>query len=369
MRLTKHDLGNDVNGFLQGVTESSKVVEMAQRRPTQADVARAAGVSVATVSYVASGRRDRKNPATPEIVERVRAAMRELDYTPARAGRVLARNRTGLIAVVAGGMSNPWTYRVIGELEQVAADHDLSVVILRHQPTAGSSERIEGHLLEGLADAAVVIGGSVLDPRLLHRIGRRIPLLAMSDNIRPRGFDVMVQHEEAASRLAGEHLLRLGVRRPAFLLHGHTPGERQPRLEGFVSAFVDHGYDRDSILIAEDDDRVFAGFLDARHVATGLLEQPKRRRPDAIMTHSDRAAISVVWAATQLGISIPDELRVIGAGNIPEGAALSPALTTVGSEIDAFRPLFERLISRIDRPELRTRTLSVPWELIIRESA
>ncbi|HEY9290024.1 MAG TPA: LacI family DNA-binding transcriptional regulator, partial [Microlunatus sp.] len=275
----------------------------------------------------------------------------------------------GLIAVVAGGPFNPWAYRVIGELEQVAAHHQLGVVIQHHRPSTGSGERIESHLTEGLADAAVVIAASSLGTARLHRIGRRIPLLAMSDEIRPRGFDVMVQHEEAASRLAAEHLIKLGVRRPAFLLHGHSPSRRQPRLEGFVSAFVDHGLDRDSIMIAEDDDQLFAGFLDARHVATRLLDRSRRKRPDAIMAHSDRAAISVIWAATQLGISIPDELKVIGAGNIPEGAALSPALTTVGSEISAFRPLFERLITRIDQPELRTRTLPVPWELIIRQSA
>jgi DNA-binding LacI/PurR family transcriptional regulator len=342
---------------------------MRARRATQADVAREAGVSVATVSYVASGRRDRKNPATPEITRRVLAAMAKLDYTPARAGRVLARNRTGLIAVATYTPFNPWALGVINQLEEVAAGHGLGVIIQHYGHTTSAADRIESHLLEGIADAALVLGGGFESARM-QRIGRHIPVLAMSESYRPRGFDVLVQRESAAARLAGEHLISLGVRRPAFLLHGHTAGHRShPRMEGFISAFTAHGLPRSAITVAEDRDDTFAGFLDARHVATGLLDQPKRRRPDAIMAHSDRAAISVIWAATQLGISIPDELKVIGAGNIAEGTAIRPTLTTVGNEMEEFRPALERLILRIDDAAIKTKTLTVPWRLIRRETA
>jgi len=341
---------------------------MRPRRTTQADVAKEAGVSVATVSYVASGRRDRKNAATPEISRRVLAAMEKLDYTPARAGRVLARSRTGLVAVVTHAPFNPWALGVINVLEEVAAEHELAVIIQHYGQSAGAADRVEQHLLEGIADAALVLGAGFKPPRL-HRVGRRIPVLAMNETYRPRGFDVMVQHEAAAARIAGEHLIRLGVRRPAFLLHGHAPGGRQARLDGFRSAFTDHGFAPDAVTVAEDTDQNFAGFLDARHIATELLDLPPRKRPDAIMAHSDRAAISTIWAATQLGISIPDELKVIGAGNIAEGSALRPALTTIGNEMDEFRPVLERLIARIDDPNTRTRTLTVPWRLISRETA
>jgi LacI family transcriptional regulator len=337
------------------------------RRATQADVARVAGVSVATVSYVASGRRNRKNAATPEITQRVLDAMRELDYTPARAGRVLASSRTGLVAVAAYTPFNPWALELITQIEEVAAEYGLGVVIQRYGHTDHAADRIEANLLEGLADAAVVLGAPSFSPGRLYRIGRRLPLLAIHDAYRPRGYDVMVQHEAAAVRSAAEHLINLGVRRPAFI---DGPGDdRHPRRDAFLSAFADHGYRHGAVTVVHDHEDAFTGFLDARHLAVELLQQPVRRRPDAIMANSDRAAIATVWAATQLGISIPEELKVIGSGNIPESGGLTPALTTVGTDAEEYRPVLERLIARIDDPGMPTRTLVVPWKLILRETA
>lgn len=334
-------------------------------RATQADVARAAGVSVATVSYVASGRRNRKTAATPEITARVLKAMRELDYTPARAGRVLARNRTGLVAVAAYTPLNPWELGLITQIEEVAADHGLGVIIQRHGHTDHAADRIEAHLLEGIADAAVIIGRPFGSTRL-QRIGRRIPLLAVHESYRPRGFDVLVQRHTIAVSQAAEYLIKLGVRRPAFL---GGPTGSSPRRDAFVATFEAHGYPRDEITIADEDEDAFTGFLDSRHLANELLTLPRSRRPDAIMTHSDRAAISTIWAAMQLGIAIPAELKVIGSGNISEGADLRPRLTTIGTPAEQFRPVLERLIARIDDHDIKTRTIEVPWRLILRETA
>ncbi len=341
---------------------------MRQRRSTQADVARAAGVSVATVSYVASGRRDRKNAATPEITRRVLEVMRDLDYTPGRAGRVLARNRTDLVAVAAYTPFNPWALGLITQVEEVAAAHGLGVVIQRYGHTDHAVDRVEAQLADGIADAAVVLGAQGFEPTRLRRIAARIPLLAVGDWYRPRGYDVMRQQEADALRAAARHLVALGVRRPAFLA-APTGGSALVRRDAFVSVFREHGYPEESITVAEHQEDAFSGFLDARHLAAELLERPRRTRPDAIMANSDRAAISTIWAAMQLGVAIPEQLKVIGAGNIPEGAALTPALTTVGAEVDEYRPVLERLLARIDDPAMPTRTLLVPWRLIVRDTA
>lgn len=136
-----------------------------------------------------------------------------------------------------------------------------------------------------------------------------------------------------------------------------------------MSTFVEHGYPADAVTVVHDHEDAFTGFLDARHLAVELLERSARRRPDAIMANSDRAAIATVWAATQLGIAIPDQLKVIGSGNIPEAGGLTPALTTVGTDSAEYRPVIERLIARIEDPQTPTRTLVVPWQLILRETA
>ena len=340
------------------------------RRPdrpsTQADVARLAGVSVATVSYVANGgRRDRKSAATPEVTARVLAAMRELDYRPDRAGRMLARNRTDLVAVVAYTPFNPWMLNLINEVEEVAAERGLDVVILRYGHTPKAVDRVERQLLEGLADAAVVLGSPDWSAARAHRIARRIPVLITGDRYRPRGFDVMAQHHTEAVRQAAEHLIERGVHRPAYF--GGPVNDNTDRVDAFVSTFRAHGYPEDAIVVARRDDDT-SGFFEFRDQAMELLDRPRRRRPDGILASADRAAISALWAAMQLGIAVPDQLKIIGSGNIPDGTEIKPALTTIGADSAAYRPMLHRLLDRIDDPGATTGTLVVPWRLIVRET-
>ncbi|MFC7624451.1 LacI family DNA-binding transcriptional regulator [Microlunatus sp. GCM10028923] len=344
---------------------------MAQQRngrpSTQADVARLAGVSVATVSYVANGRRPgRKNAATPEIAARVQEAMRQLDYRPRRAGRVLARNRTDLVAMVAFSPFNPWATDLITEVEETAADRGLGMIILPYGHTEKAIDRVESLLTDGIADAAVILGSKEFTTARAQRIGSRVPTLITGESYRPRRFDVMVQHEAAAVRVAAEHLIRSGIRRPAYL--GVLLGEMHHRTKAFVETFREHGYPDSAITIVGRPEGL-SRFLDSRQEAVELLDQPPKRRPDAIMAHSDRAAISAVWAAMQLGIAVPDELKIIGIGNILEGTEITPALTTIGTETDAYRPMLNRLLDRIENPETPTRTIAVPWRLIIRGTA
>ncbi|WP_161606401.1 LacI family DNA-binding transcriptional regulator [Microlunatus speluncae] len=376
MRITKPDQPYDVNWStgvisvtitVDAATGGTPLTQQRTSRPsTQADVARLAGVSVATVSYVANGRRpDRKIAATPEVAERVREAMRQLDYSPRRAGRVLARNRTDLVAVVASTF-NPWSLDLITEIEEAAAERGLGLIILRYGHTGEAIDRVESLLVDGLADAALILGSSGFSAARAHRIGSRIPTLITGEWYRPRRFDVMVQHEAEAVRTAAEYLIRHKVRRPAFL--AEPVDQSRHRSVAFATTFRQHGFPDSAITIA-DQPPGLSGFLESRSRATELLDQPRSRRPDAILAHSDRAAISAAWAAMQLGIRVPDELKIIGIGNIVEGTEINPALTTIGTDTSAYRPMLHRLFDRIDTPDQPTRTIAVPWRLIIRGTA
>jgi DNA-binding LacI/PurR family transcriptional regulator len=255
---------------------------------------------------------------------------------------------------------------LITEIEEAAAERGLGMIMLRYGHTEKAIDRVESLLIDGLADAAVIIGSSEFSTARAHRIGSRIPALITGEWYRPRRFDVMVQHEAAAVRAAAEFLVRRGVRRPAFLA---VPVDQPShRADAFTAVFREHRYPASAITVA-DRPTDLTGFLDASGQATELLDQPARRRPDAILAHSDRAAISAVWAAMQLGITVPDQLKIIGIGNISEGTEITPALTTIGTDTSAYRPMIDRLIDRIDTPDLPARTISVPWRLIIRETA
>ena len=111
------------------VSHSVKMPPGPKRRPTQADVARRAGVSTATVSHVVSGRSDRKGGGNVETRQRVEQAMEELGYRPNWAGRALRRQRTGLVGALVSAPSNPWRESLVALAQTELARHDLDLVV------------------------------------------------------------------------------------------------------------------------------------------------------------------------------------------------------------------------------------------------
>ena len=92
-------------------------------------------------------------------------------------------------------------------------------------------------------------------------------------------------------------------------------------------------------------------------------------RPTAVFSASDRAAVQAIWAARELGLSVPRDVAVAGVGNTDEGAAIRPALTSVGIPALDFTVGIDRLFDRITADRVRRgKELHLPWELIVRES-
>ncbi|MGI8769129.1 MAG: LacI family DNA-binding transcriptional regulator [Propionibacteriaceae bacterium] len=296
--------------------------------------------------------------------------MDELEYRPQRAGRVLQSRRTGLIALAGYAPLNPWALDVITQVEEVADLHGMGVVILRYGTDGRSVDRAEELLRDGIADASVILFTQAFGSARLKRIGDlRLPTLAFGASAPHRFVDVLTQHEGAAVGEAVRHLVSIGCRRPAFISLPHAQRARDPRLTAFVRAATAAGIPTSQITTMRCPDDGYTSGLGAFPSATKLLSRPERTRPDAIMAGSDRGAITAMWAVIQLGLWIPDDVKIIGAGNIDEGLQVSPQLTTIGCEDVDYRPAIERLVSRILAPSLAPTSISMPWELIRRGTA
>lgn len=337
------------------------------RQPTQRDVAARAGVSVATVSYVVNGRRDRVNAAAPEVTDRVKQAMTELGYRPQRAGRVLQSRRTRLIAVAAYTPLNPWSMTAITQIEEVADRHGLGVVIVRYGAEGNATERAEDLLRDGIADAAVVLYVGAFGTARARRLGTfGLPTLVFGMHRPAPGVDVLVQHEEAAIADAARYLVETGSERLAFISRAERPDGADLRGKAFHKGARAAGLPEDQVRTVRSPADGYAPDVRVLHRAIELFRLPRTERPDAIMVPSDRGAINVMWAAIQEGLKIPRDIRIIGNGNIDECVQVSPHLTTVGCLDVDYRPAVERLVRRIDESEHRSKTIVVPWELIVR---
>ncbi|MGH8792008.1 MAG: LacI family DNA-binding transcriptional regulator, partial [Stackebrandtia sp.] len=324
-----------------------------------------ADVSVATVSYVLNGRSDRRvGEATRQ---RVLEAAAQLSYAPNHAARSLKQRRTERICLVVGSIGVPIYDKLTEDLHAVADETGYGVLTMVVNSGDRARKAIDS-LHQGIADAALIATTPQLFAELsLDTLARSgFPLMVVGNHCEPDGFDVMRAPETAACAQALDHLVAGGKRRIAFIGHrgDFESGARSERLDSYRSAVRRHGLPGDPDLAVDGADGRVSGY----RAAERLLKLPQP--PDAVFVASDRAAISAIWAARDAGLRVPQDVAVVGAGNIPEGQISNPPLTTVGLNSPDYTPaarlLFERLRSQDSPPG---RTLTAPWTFIRRGSA
>lgn len=332
--------------------------------PTARDVAKQAGVSLATVSYVLNGRRNGKDRISDATRQRIIEAGAKLGYVPNQTARSLRRQRTERVCLVLGSLGVPYDDYLAHELHRVADEHGYSVMI-----AVGGSEKRERHIFEQLqqrfADGAVFTA-------LTHLTGDDLTLLAeknlaivvASNRILGVGFDIIRTTEQQGCYQAVEYLLRKGHRRMAFLGHSGSETSRRERMNSYRRALKTQRVLADEQMILSGENTREHAY---RNTETLLNLNP---RPTAIFAASDLAAISAIWAIRDAGLRVPEDIAVIGVGNIPEGEVVRPALTTVGPKTLDFSIYSHLLFSRLlgDAPA-EGRVIEQAWELIVRGSA
>jgi DNA-binding LacI/PurR family transcriptional regulator len=333
-------------------------------RPTLREVAAAAGVSVATCSYVLSGRSDRMRQLPQETQDKVREAARRLGYAGNTAARVLRRQRTELIALVYAPPVGPWLDRLTMQCEDVAAAHGYSVIGLpiRHPARAEHSLRVitQGHV-DGVIFAPGLADGLDLGP--LARSTRA--MVAFSEHLEPGPVDVVRNHIRAAVGEAVTHLLDAGHHRIGYLAHKELTAASRSRdlYLGYRDAHERAGVPVDPALARTGATSRGEALVGAR----GLLDAADP--PTALISESDRGALAALQVARERDLTVPGDFAVIGVGNTQEAVVSFPALTSVGMAQFDFTEIVENLFARIDETDRPPRVLDLPWVLERRASA
>jgi DNA-binding LacI/PurR family transcriptional regulator len=305
-----------------------------------AEVARAAGVSVMTVSY-AYGRPER---VSPQARVRVREAAERLGYPgPHPAARSLRRGRAGSVGVVLGehlayAFEDPQAARFLAGVAGVCADHGLGLMLLPITGAAGDIDRVA----EAAVDGFVVWTTADDDPVVDAVAATGLPAVVHGG---PRRDDlpfVAIDNRSAAEAVAAEAFA--GARRPAVvsfptdrtrtpaLRWGPEPGAAtfrvtRERLIGMRRAWEERGGDWSQVRVAVCARNSAA---EARDVATGLLAGSAA--PDAVAAMSDELALGVLRAAADLGRRVPDDVAVSGWDDT--GHAAAAGLTTVAQSLE-----------------------------------
>ncbi|WP_369165721.1 LacI family DNA-binding transcriptional regulator [Streptomyces sp. AFD10] len=287
-------------------------------RPTSRDVARAAGVSQATVSLVLGGKwPGRVSEAT---AGRVRDAASDLGYRPNLAARSLRLGRTRTALLVVPALTNEFFARVYAGAAALAAEHDFGVVLYpspdgagpARDPFASARAALDGVIASSMAAGAL---------EALH--GADLPLVMLDSDPSDTGPAARVNLDIAdGMRQVTEHLLGLGHRRFLHLASAvdtWTFAVRADALHGALDAV--EGATVRTVRAALD---VRAG-REAVERALAVAGE----RPTAIVCDDDILAAGACKAARRLGLRVPDELSVTGFDDLALATALEPELTTV----------------------------------------
>ncbi len=327
---------------------------------TISDVARAAGVSMATVSRVLNG----YEHVSPAKRERVTDAMEQLGYTVNLQARSLAGGRMGIIGMLVHDLSNPYAAQIVqgvdASLQQVEYELALYTTHLR----SSKEVTFANMLAQGSVDGLIVSLPLIPEAYLRKLSERGFPYVVITDLKEFDDFSPAVGITNWQGAYDGtRYLLELGHRRIGLVGGAATMRSASERFDAYQTALADFGVPFDPDLVQRGDYVPERGF----EAANLLLDLPAP--PTAIFATNDSSAQGVYNAVMTRGLRIPDDISILGFDDIPLASYLHPPLTTVRQPmIDLSRTAVEILVRQIEQPGLPIEQIVLPTTVVMRDS-
>jgi DNA-binding LacI/PurR family transcriptional regulator len=326
----------------------------AGRRPTLADVAARAGVSVALVSIVM---RDVPG-ASAGTRERVRCAAAELGYRPDSRARLLRRTRSRLLGVVFG-VQHPFHGDLVGGLYTAADAADYELALSAVAP-GRDERRAVASLLQDRCEALILLGPQS-PTSYLADLAARMPVVVVARAVRHRAVDVVRTDDAAGLHQAVDHLVDLGHTRIAHIDGGRAPGAAERR-RGYREALHRRGLTDTALVLP-------GGLTDADGAAAARALLHNAARPTAVTVFNDRCATGVLDVLRRAGLCIPPDMSVVGFDDDRLARLSHIALTTVAQDTGQLTTLaIARAAARLDGSSSTERELVVPPRLVIRST-
>jgi LacI family transcriptional regulator len=328
---------------------------MSESQVTIADVAAAAGVSVATVSKVIN---DRYGVAE-QTSARVRTVIDQLGYTSSLGAQSLRSRRSNVIAILAADIEAFNAELLKGAAQAIrGTGYDLVVY-----SDCGQREDQVGWERRSLARVNALSDGAILVTPSSVDVPTARPVVAVDHNARSATLPTVDSDNLRGAVTATDHLIGLGHRRIGFLAGRPDLESARLREQGYRQALEAAGIAFDPALV-----RVGGYHADTAHDASRELLQLDPR-PTAIFAANDSSAIETIAVAGALGLAVPADLSVVGFDNVPESALCEPPLTTVDQSIQRMGSEAVRmLLGLIEDRSRDAEQVVLPTRLVVRGS-
>jgi len=329
---------------------------------TLEEIAQLSGVSRSTVSRVIN---DQPN-VKAEVRERVLKVVAETGYHPDPAARSLAGRRTGVIGLVIPRavtmlFNDPYIPRLLQGITQTCNAHDytLSLFLLHTQE---EEEKLHPRILRTqLFDGVIVQAAEIGDLLISQMVEHQVPFVMIGRSEDDSVVSFVNVDNVIGAYTAVSHLIQLGYQRIATITGPLDQSAGFDRRQGYLNAMQDRGRSADPDLIVQGDFTETSGYISMQRLLP--------HKPDAVFTASDTMAFGALRALRQAGLSVPQDVAMIGFDDLMPSATSDPPLTTIRQPIlRVGTQVIETLIDILNNGLTPARRIVMPTELVIRGS-
>lgn len=329
------------------------------------EIADLAGVSIATVSNVLNN----KGRVSDKTRQLVLAKIDKYNYTPNLSARSLKNNRSHLISVIVPHLrsgelqDNPFFWQIISAIE-LGAHGEKFDVILTGAPNSGDLETIYSRNLDGI----IAIGVDQKSDLFTQLYQTNIPCVFIDSHITNKSVYQVSSDDRLGGYLGTKYLTSLNHKR-IILITGikedvdQNPGVDHQRWMGYKQALREAGIEYDPSLVIGGGATIMGGYYAAQKIRQKIIQNT------AIFVLSDIGAMGLVRGLTELGISVPEQISVMGYDDIFYASYMQPSLTTIKQNIySKGQQAIDMLLKQIEKDESHDNNVTLPVELVIRKS-
>ncbi len=328
--------------------------------PTSEDVARRAGVSIATVSRVIND----LPHVTPGIRRKVQRAIKDLNFQPSRAAQRLRAKRSRVIGLIISDVQNPFFTSVARAIEDLTSRRGYSLILCNTDEET-DKERQYIDVMRAEEVAGVIIAATLEKNAHVSRlVDEGIPVVALDRCIQDRRVDSILTANAEGACEAVSYLIRLGHRRIGII---NLPLERtsgHERYEGYLRAFRKHRLRVRKAWMRAGDGKEESGYKCAESLLT------VRPSLTALFVANNLMTLGAVGALYHHGVAIPQQMSIVGFDDMPAAPLLRTPLTVVAQPtVELGRQAAELLLERIESTNRPVTHLQLKPTLIVRTSS
>lgn len=320
------------------------------------DVAKAAGVSVSTVSRVLNEKID----VASETQEHILSVIRKLGYTSNLAARSMRSHKKNLVGLVVPDIGFPYSIEIMKGVNRAIAESKYDLLLYTTGDVQKNGSALHEQHYVSLLNNSITDGVLIVASAAAEFI-TNAPIVAVDPHIVNPNYPSVQGTNYQGALDAMEYLIKLGHRRIAFISGRPEIGSAVRRLQGYRDSLTRAGIEVDESLIMPGDFTQKAGYN-----STCQLLQMKNP-PTAIFASNDQSAIGVIQAAEEMGLRIPNDLSVVGFDNITEAKYLG--LTTVDQFLEEMGYVaMQMLIKLVTGEPLDVEVYKMQTKLLVRTS-